>query len=854
MRYILGTSDTDGKSNTDMASNMKKLFIWIFWFGIFCLSGVFMVASAAYLYLSPQLPSVDTYRNVQLETPLKILTADGKLIEEIGVRRDPIRYEDIPPLMINTLIASEDARFYSHPGVDFRSLVRGFYGFVRGVNLGGGSTITMQLANNISFDSDNVYARKLKEIPFALRLQQELSKEEILELYLNLVYFGQGADGISAAASVYYDKSVDEMTLGEMATMVSLLPCPSVCNPVTDAQRAKTRRDVVINKMLDQGMIDREQRNVALAETIDAQRHYRNIEVPAPYVAEMVRQELFQEYGDDIYRLGIEVTTSVQSELQLAANQALTDGLENYYDRRHGYRGPEGNVPPTGDNPEERWLEELNVIPVLGNQHPAFVTAVHERSIDVLMQDGETVSIDWDGLSWARPFISRDNAWPPPQMASDVAQVGDRVRVRQAGDGGWELGQIPEIEGAIVSVSPDNGDILALVGGYDFNHSQVNRALAARPPGSGFKAFLYGAALENGYTPATLINDAPFARGDYRPQNYERNFVGPLTLRNAIKDSRNVPAVRLFDQLGSDKVLSFAGRFGFDVDRFPRSDLTVALGSQDVQPLQMATAYGMIANGAHKLEPTLIKRIETFDGVVFEANPPRACADCTGWKQPVDGKVSQETQTDEEIPAPLATTDTTAATEHDNLTSTNDIIIGEQVTDERVTYVLSTMLRTVVEGGSGRPVNRAFDRTDLMGKTGTTNGPAEVWFTGFNRDIATSVFVGFDQPESLGESEQGATVAVPIWIDYMKQALAGRPEHGVARPPGLVDRLIDRETGQLARPDQRDTMFETFLTENAPGSNQRNSPERSRNDRQESDNSLPLSTENIFSTGGAGNF
>lgn len=843
------SSDTGDLSITGSASDMKKLFIWIFWFGVFCLSGIFMVASAAYLYLSPQLPSAESYRNVQLETPLRILTADGKLIEEIGVRRDPIRYEDIPPLMVNTLIASEDARFYSHPGVDFRSLVRGFYGFVRGVNLGGGSTITMQLANNISFDSDNVYARKLKEIPFALRLQQELSKEEILELYLNLVYFGQGADGISAAASVYYDKSVEEMTLGEMATLVSVLPCPSVCNPVTDAQRARNRRDVVINKMLDQGMIDRAQRDSALAEPIDAQRHYRNIEVPAPYVAEMVRQDLFEEYGDDIYRLGIEVTTSVQSKLQLAANQALVDGLENYYDRRHGYRGPEANVPATGNAPEERWLEELNVIPVLGNQHPAFVRTVNERSIDVLMKDGETVTINWQGLSWARPFISRDNAWPPPEQASDVATVGDLVRVRKGTNDQWELGQLPEIEGAIVSVSPDNGDILALVGGYDFNHSQVNRALAARPPGSGFKAFLYGAALENGYTPATLINDAPFARGDYRPQNYERNFVGPLTLRNAIKDSRNVPAVRLFDQLGSQKVLSFAGRFGFDVDRFPRSDLTVALGSQDVQPLQMATAYGMIANGAHKLEPTLIKRIETFDGVVFEANPPRACESCTGWKEIGRSDLSST----EDNSAALDGEGLVASEENSSFAATdnaqalaNNIIIGEQVTDERVTYVLSTMLRTVVEEGSGRPVNRAFDRTDLMGKTGTTNGPAEVWFTGFNRDIATSVFVGFDQPESLGESEQGATVAVPIWIDYMKQALAGQPEHFVARPPGLVDRLIDEDTGELARPDQSNTMFEIFLTENAPGNNQRAIPDRNRNDRRETNDNNSLSTEIIF--------
>jgi penicillin-binding protein 1A len=749
---------------------MKKFVSTIFWFGIFCVSGVIMIASAGYLYLSPQLPSAETYRNVQLETPLRILTADARLIEEIGVRRSPLRYDEIPQMMINALIANEDARFYSHPGVDLRGLVRGFSGFVTGVNRGGGSTITMQLANNISFDSDSVYARKLKEIPFALRLQQELSKAEILELYLNLVFFGQGAEGIGAAASVYYDKTVDQMTIGEMATMVSLLPCPSACNPVSNPDRAERRRNIVINKMLAQGMITREQHTAAINEPITARRHFRNIEVSAPYVAEMVRQQLFDQYGDSIYRMGIEVTTSIDSELQVAANNALLNGLENYYDRRHGYRGPEDRVPPTGDNMHERWLEELSVLTVLGNHQPAFVTAVHERSADVLLRDGSTATIEWPGLEWARPFISRDNAWPPPRQASDVVRAGDRVRIRRGPNGQWQLGQVPEIQGALVSVAPDNGDILALVGGYDFRHSQVNRALASRPPGSGFKAFLYGAALENGYTPASIINDAPFSRGDYRPQNYERNFVGPITLRNAIKDSRNVPAVRLFDQVGWEKVIEFAGRFGFDTRNFPRGDLTLALGSQDVRPLEMATAYAMIANGAQRIEPTLIKKIETFEGVIFEAEQLSACDNC----------------------------------------STN------AVTDPRVTYILGTMLRSVIEDGSGRRINREMNRRDLMGKTGTTNGPAELWFTGFNRDISTSVFIGFDQPEPMGESEQGATVAVPIWIDFMQQALRNKPENSIRRPDGLVDRLIDRNTGEIARPGQPNSMFEVFMAENAP--------------------------------------
>ncbi|MDT8427825.1 MAG: PBP1A family penicillin-binding protein [Pseudomonadales bacterium] len=789
-----------------MSNRGKTMLRWLFWSGVFCLSGAVMVASAAWLYLSPQLPSAETYRHVQLETPLRILTADHKLIDEIGIRRDPISYAEIPPMMVNAVLASEDPRFYSHPGVDIRGLARGFYGFIRGINLGGGSTITMQLANNISFDSDNVYARKLKEIPFALRIQQELNKEEILELYLNLIYFGQGADGISAAAYIYYGKPVSELSIAQAAMMTSVLPCPSVCNPVTNPERAKGRRDVVLHKMRAEGMISQGQLQAALAEPVAASRHNRRIEVDAPYVAEMVRQELYQQYGEDIYRGGFEVTTSIHSEKQRLANKALLNGLEEYYDLRHGYRGPENNLPPRGDDPLEYWLEQLNSVPVYGNQHPGIVTSIAERSLEVVMKDGTLQTIDWPGLQWARPYISRDNAWPPPQQAADIASVGDLIRLKQKSDGSWSLGQIPELQGALVSVSPDNGDILALVGGYDFNYSQVNRVFSPRPPGSGFKAFLYGAALENGYSPATLINDAPFTRGDYRPSNFEGNFLGPITLRQAMKDSRNVPAVRLFDQLGSAPVLDFASRFGIDTSNFPRSDLTVALGSQDVTPMSMAVAYATIANGGYKVEPTFIKKITTVEGTLFEAMQPTVCPDCSS----DPGHMSAQAGT-------LANTAFTVADTVDGEEAAQAAIITPpQVADSRVVYILNSMMRSVVEEGSGRRINREIGRNDLKGKTGTTNGPAELWFTGFNRDIATSVFVGFDQPESLGESEQGATVAVPIWIDYMKPVLAGMPESSMPRPDGIVDRLIDSRTGESALPGQSNTMFELFLKENAP--------------------------------------
>ena len=758
------------------------------------ITSIIMVSSAAYLYLAPLLPSAETYKDVQLETPLRIYTADDRLIDEIGNRRNPVTFEEIPQVLTDALIATEDVRFYSHPGVDIQSLLRGLYGFIRGVNLGGGSTITMQLANNLSFDSDNVYLRKFKEIPFALQIQRELSKEEILTLYLNTIYFGAGADGIGAAAFVYYGKAVSELSLAEAAMMISLLPCPSTCNPLNNPERAVGRRETRLLNMLNEGMIDAEEYSSANGAPVTAQRHNRNIAVPAPYVAEMVRQQLYQEYGEATYTLGFEVTTSIDGDKQLAANRALVEGLEVYYDKRHGYRGPAAHYPvndadrfadssraPSTD-PTEYWLQQLQAVPVYGNQQPAIVTAVEQRQSSALLKSGETVSVPWEGLSWAYAFRSRNEAWPPPQEAADAVQIGDLIRVKQ-GQQHWELGQVPDIQGALISLSPSDGAVLALVGGYDFRRSQVNRVLQARPPGSNFKPFLYGAALEHGYSPASTINDAPITRGNYRPNNYDNNFLGPITLRYALKESRNVPAVRLYDQLGSSKVLPFAAKFGFQTQNFPRDDLTVALGSQDVQPLELVTAYAVIANGGYKVDPWFIKQISSLaDGLIFQAIPSTVCEDCS---QSHDGSAEFT------VPAP-------------------------RIIDSRVAYILNSMLRSVIEEGSGNRVQRELARGDLMGKTGTTNGPQELWFSGFNRDLVTTVFVGFDTPEPLGEREQGATIAVPIWIDYMRAALADTPEATMSRPDGIIDRLIDKTTGAVATPGDPNSMFEYFRVENAP--------------------------------------
>ena len=741
-----------------------------------------MVAMAAYLYLAPLLPAAETYRDVQLETPLRIYTADNRLIDELGNRRNPVQYEDVPEVLINALIATEDVRFYSHPGVDVQSLLRGFFGFITGRRLGGGSTITMQLANNLSFDSDNVYLRKFKEIPFALQIQRELTKEEILTLYLNTIYFGAGADGIGAASFVYYGKDVSELTLAESAMMISLLPCPSACNPFSNPSRALNRRETRLRNMLKENMITQNEFEAANNAPITADRRNRNIAVPAPYIAEMVRQTLYDQFGEETYTRGFEVTTSIDGDLQLAANKSMIDGLETYYDKRHGYRGPDANYPPDPDDPTEGWLAHLGPIPTYGNQMPAIVTDVQNQSFDALLKTGEKITVSWEGMTWAYTFRSRNEAWPPPSSASDAVKVGDLIRVK-SDEVGWELGQVPDIQGALVSMSPDNGKILALVGGYDFRRSQVNRAITPRPPGSNFKPFLYGAALEHGYSPSSIINDAPITRGDYRPNNYENNFLGPITLRFALKESRNVPAVRLYDELGSNKVLPFAAKFGFQTQNFPNNDLTVALGSRDVQPLEIVTGYSAIANGGYKIDPWYIKEISTeIDGLLYQSNPLVVCEDC-----------SQQANE-----------------------SGNPIIPAPRIIDERIAYILNSMLESVITEGSGNRVFRELRRGDLRGKTGTTNGPTELWFSGINKEIATTVFVGFDRPEPLGEREQGATVAVPIWIDFMREALKDAPENTMSRPDGIVDRLIDETSGEPATPGDPNAIFEYFRSENAP--------------------------------------
>tara|TARA_R110000824_G_scaffold336_9_gene2289 strand:- start:81638 stop:84016 length:2379 start_codon:yes stop_codon:yes gene_type:complete len=769
----------------NIARKGLKIFLWCCLFGGL---GLVMITTSAYLYLSPKLPPAEDYRNVRLVNPLRIYTSDNKLIAEFGeVRRDPIKYEEIPPLLIDALIASEDTRFYEHNGVDLRALARSVLGILSGNPSGGGSTLTMQLAKNISFEGESPYSRKFKEILLALKIERELNKEEILELYLNRIFFGISAYGISAASSQFYNKVPAELTVAEMAMLVALLPAPNTINPLRSETRAKTYRSRVLRRMLDLNMINQTQFADADNAPLTAQRYGVEIQVRAPYIAEMVRLEMEARYGNLALTDGFEVYTTVNSETQALAIQALTDGLENY-DRNHGYRGPENHMNPSSTPDDvDMWLAILGRTSTIGDQHPAFVQAVNERSIVALLKTGESVTLEWDGIRWAKRFINNSTWTSSPRTAREVVEIGDLIRVSQNNEGRWMLSQVPSANGALVSINPNNGAIMALTGGYDFYQSNFNRVTQARrQPGSNFKPFLYAAALENGYTAASLINDAPLDRSDYRPENFGGEFLGPITLKYALTNSKNLVSIRLYDALGSDIVLPYVARFGFNENEFPRNDLTVAIGSHAVTPMEVATGYAVFANGGYKVEPYLIERINNFnDGLVYQAEPQRVCNACGMSFDPGDR------QTASLYPAP-------------------------RVIDEDVAYIMNTILRSVVTSGSGRRINREIGRPDLAGKTGTTNDNFDLWFSGFNADIVTTVYVGFDNPQTLGRDEQAATVAVPIWIDFMEDALKDMPVNSMAQPDGIVTVRINPQTGLRAQANEEGAIFEVFREEFQP--------------------------------------
>lgn len=773
----------------------SRIARFLAWWAAAGLCGFVMVAAGAVLYISPKLPTRESYTNIRLENPLRVFTSDGKLLAEFGSRRsNPMPFEEIPALVVQALVSSEDKRFYDHNGVDPLGLVRSVVGMVTGNDWGGGSTITMQVTKNFFFEGESAYTRKPKEVLLAIKMERELSKEEILELYLNRTFFGISAYGIKAAARQYYDKEPADLTLAEVATLVGIMPRPNSYNPLESEELALFERRRVLRRMLDQDMISQADFDQAFSSPETARRYGRQPELEAPYIAEMARIEMEQRYGPEALTDGYEVYTTVDSRMQAAANHALVTGLENY-DRNHGYRGRENHMNPAADGSVTQWLEVLAQTPAVAGQMPAFVTKVSERSISALLRNGELLTIGWEGIRWAKPFIN-SSAWgSTPKAATDVVEVGDLIRVHLNDKGEWALGQVPEVNGGLVALDPNSGAIRALTGGYDFTASTFNRVTQAkRQPGSNFKPFLYAAALANGYTAATLINDAPLPRSDYRPGNFESNFMGPIRLKYALTQSKNLVSLRLFDALGEDVVIPYVARFGFKEEDFPRNDITVAIGSHSVLPIEIATGYAVFANGGYKVEPYLIDHVVNFnDGEVYRAQPSAVCHDCGTSLAPPEPAVAASGPAPDFEPAPPA----------------------PRVIDERTAYIMNTILKSVITEGSGRPVSRAMNRSDLAGKTGTTNDAVDLWFSGFNADLIATVYVGYDQPQSLG-NEQAATVSTPIWIDFMKVALENAPEHSMAQPNGLVTVRINRETGLRAGPNEQGAIFEVFREEDIP--------------------------------------
>ncbi|MDX5333856.1 MAG: penicillin-binding protein 1A [Gammaproteobacteria bacterium] len=811
---------------------MKPFLRLVRWGLYLALAGAISGALAvggAYLYFARDLPDVEVLRDTRMQVPLRVYSKDGLLVAEYGEkRRVPLAIEDIPVTLRDAFLAAEDERFYTHPGVDYRGILRAaISNYLTGDRGQGASTITMQVARNFFLSPEKTYTRKLREIFLSFKIEKELNKDEILELYLNKIYLGNRAYGVGAAAQVYYNKTVDELSLAEIAMIAGLPKAPSRYNPIVNPERAMERRNYVLRRLLELGRIDQVQFDAALTAPLTAGVHLSRTEINAPYLGEMVRAVMVERHGEEAYTGGYRVYTTIDAGAQAAANRALHTGLLDY-DLRHGYRGPEARL-EVSELPEEDGAEGkpeadaealeslLQPYTAVGGLLPAVVVSVEERRARVYVDNLGYGVIPWEGMQWARRHIDESTVGREPESAGEVLARGDLVRVEPftglpesvAGDDGkasadevpltyWSLRQVPAVSGAVVSMRPEDGALLAVVGGFDFERSKFNRAVQAeRQPGSVFKPFIYSAALEKGFTPATLVNDAPVVFDDpaleaeWRPENYSGRFYGPTRLRMALTKSRNLVSIRLLQSMGLGYGYRYVGRFGFDMSRLPR-DLSLALGSGTITPLEMVRAYGVFANGGYLVEPYFIERIEDGAGeVLFTAQPRRVCkTDC----EAVAAAAVEEGAEPAE-PAPW--------------------LPAEQVVPPQNAYLITSMLRSVVQEGTGVRAMQ-LGRNDLSGKTGTTNDGNDAWFSGFNADVATTVWVGFDQLQPLGRGETGASAALPIWIDYMGEALAGRPEHTLPQPDGMVTVRIDPETGLLASSDNPDAIFETFRADNLP--------------------------------------
>ena len=768
------------------------------------------LAAGVYLYLSPNLPDVETLRDVKLQTPMRVYTREGDLIGQFGEqKRSPLVFEDIPDQFVKALLAAEDDSFFEHRGIDVMGLARAVSELVlTGQKGSGGSTLTMQVARNYFLSLERTFMRKFNEILLAIEIERALDKEEIFELYFNRVFLGHRAYGFEAASQVYYGKGMDQLSLAQHAMLAGIPKAPSRNNPVSGPEAGKDRRNWIAGRMLTLGYITPEQHAEVLAAPVLAELHGAKISFAAHYAAEMARQRMLNRYGMSAYNDGYHVYTTISTELQQVAREALIEGLFTY-DGRHGYRGPEQRWPLTDDPDTDSlayWGDKLRKIPEVAGQTPAVVTEVLEDRVVLILKDGSASELLWEnGMAEVRPYVTENSRESSPETPQELFTPGDLIRVNSNEQGRWQLSQIPAAQSALVSLNPDNGAIVSIVGGMGFELSKFNRATQAmRQPGSNFKPFLYSAALEEGFTAASIINDAPVVMADssledvWRPENDGGVFHGPTRLRWALTKSRNLVSIRLLQQLGARKLITAAERYGFDTADFS-PDLSLALGTHAMSPLEVATGYAMLANGGYRVEPYLISRIDDISGEqVYEAKPLTVCRDCDDRPAPADaGELSMEeilaAQSKEKAELPAA----------------------PRVMEERINYIINNVLQDVITRGTGRRA-LVLERGDLAGKTGTTNGPMDAWFSGYNRDVVTTTWVGFDNYTPLGRREFGGTAALPIWINYMREALKNSPDEERVLPTGVVNVRIDPDTGMLAGSRQKNVIYEYFREEYVP--------------------------------------
>ncbi len=811
---------------------IKRLLI----FAIFCaLLGVSVIAGL-YHYVKPELPDVAVLREVELQTPMLIYSGDEKLMSQFGEkRRIPISFNEIPENLINALVATEDSRFFEHHGIDPIGITRAaIVVIMSGSARQGASTITQQLARNFFLTNEKKIMRKIKEMFIAIHIEQLLSKEEILELYINKVFLGYRSYGFGAAAQVYFNKEINQLTLSEIATLAGMPKAPSTMNPLYSVERATQRRNVVLLRMLDEGYITNQQYDLARSEKIIAKQHNIDIELYAPYMAEMARAWAVEKYSTKVYESGYRVYTTLDSFLQKAAEKSTIDNLLAY-DERHGYRGA---VKALWDKYSAPWSYEtikkyLNKQPIYGTLLPAVVTRVTQKEASIQVPDGGIGRIYWDGMKWARPFVTDEIQGAAPTSAKEILKEGQQIWVRDNA-GLFQLSQVPDANTAMVAISPQNGAVKALVGGFNFTHSKFNRvSQSVRQVGSTIKPFIYSAAINKGMTLASLVNDAPINQWDasqgvaWRPKNSPPTYVGPTRLRVGLAQSKNVMAVRVLRHVGLSDTIKFLTRFGFDAEKLPRAD-AIALGAGDLTPMQMVQGFSVFANGGYFLDPHFIKRVEDpFGNVIYQTYPEEACV-----SQCADSS-SYDTRTSDSSNASLFNEENLL----EQTAEMENTSYAPRVLSQQNAFLVREMLEANIWGGgswrhgsgwngTGWRAQKPLNRRDIGGKTGTTNDSKDVWYTGYGPDIVATVWLGFDDHNrSLGRTkansnldknpivgaESGGKTAAPGWISFMVKALENKPIQRKVLPENIVSVRIDRKTGLLTnKTDLGSSMFEFF--------------------------------------------